>query len=80
MYSALTHSYSSKEFTLFQYLVYCIIDIWNYCAEYFSKCKAEERGIAVAMASDDNAAIRKIGKQQAKLSVIQYTSIGGGWK
>ncbi len=43
--------------------MYYQVEIWNYCAEYFFKGKAEERGIAVAMVSDDNAAIGKIGKQ-----------------
>ncbi len=33
------------------------------CAEYFLKCKAEKRGVAVSTVSDDNAAIEKIGKQ-----------------
>jgi len=42
----------------------------------FSVCKAEERGVAVATLTDDNAADGNSGKPLAKMSGGQYTSIG----
>ena len=55
-------------------LVQCAAGVWKMAQKDVSSHKAEERGVAVATASDDNAVRGKSGQLFAKFPAAHYTS------